>query len=140
MSLLGKSGLLVLCLGVLAGGCMEDAEDSCSSDEKFENKVCVPDTGGDGDGDQSGDGDAQGGDDAGTQGVDATGFGDVCAADGECTTNAPYCAKQPGQTSGYCTRQNCTVEDPGATCPTSWTCFDLNIFSPGAGTMCRKPM
>ena len=50
MSRFGKSGLLVLCLGALLGGCGEDSEDSCNSDEKLENNVCVSDTGGDGDG------------------------------------------------------------------------------------------
>lgn len=127
MSRLVKSGLLMLCLGALLGGCGDDEDP-----EK---------QGGDGDGDtQGGDGDTQEGDDAGTpMGVDPAGFGTVCTADAECTTNAPYCALQPSATSGYCTRQNCTVEDPAATCPATWTCLDLNMFSPGLGTMCRKP-
>ncbi|MFT3924651.1 MAG: hypothetical protein QM778_19075 [Myxococcales bacterium] len=138
MSRWGKLGSLVLCMGALLGGCLEDPEDSCSSNEKFENKVCVPDTGdGDGDGDDT---QADAGSDSGTQGgVDATGFGTVCTKDAECMPNAPYCAIMPGAPNGYCTKQGCTVDNPGAVCPTGWTCFDLSVFDPSLSTMCRKP-
>jgi hypothetical protein len=118
-----------------SSACLEDPDESCGAGQKFENKVCVPDDGSD---DETDAGSMPVGDDAATGGVDPKGFGDACMDDTGCMPNAPYCAKQPGSTTGYCTKQGCEVDNAAAVCPANWTCFDLATFG-ASGTLCWKP-
>ena len=66
----------------------------------------------------------------------ATGLGEPCSGDAECTGAADYCAIQPPATSGYCTFTGC---DPQAdTCPEGYVCFDLSRFDPKLPAFCMK--
>ena len=49
-----------------------------------------------------------------------------------------YCAKQPGQATGYCTKTGCTATD-ASLCPQGWTCFNVGQFAPGQPWICLKP-
>ncbi len=69
-----------------------------------------------------------------------TAFGTACS-DGtgstDCSCPAPYCAVQPGQTTGYCTHTGC--KETPAVCPSGWSCLDLSVFQPGLPSICTKP-
>jgi hypothetical protein len=72
-------------------------------------------------------------------GGDREGFGAPCkdgANHSDCPCAADYCAVQPGQTTGYCTKTGC-VEDPNI-CPSGYTCFDLSKFAPDLPAFCSK--
>jgi hypothetical protein len=70
------------------------------------------------------------------QGGDEQGFGAACAADGDCTCAANYCAMMPGQTMGYCSKKGCK-QDPRI-CPANYSCFDVSAFQAGAPSICIK--
>lgn len=73
-------------------------------------------------------------------GGDAAGFGATCtdgATSTDCPCEASYCAVQPGQTAGYCTRTGC--KEDASICPSGWSCLDLSVFLPGQPSICRKP-
>lgn len=72
-------------------------------------------------------------------GGDARGFGATCAdseAHSDCSCEADYCAKMPGQTQGICTITGCK-EDPSI-CPQGYRCFDLSAFMPDLPSICTK--
>ena len=51
-------------------------------------------------------------------------FGNTCAADSECTSaTTNFCLKQPGASTGYCSKANCTTE-----CPSSYKCCNCAVF------------
>lgn len=64
-------------------------------------------------------------------------FGDVCSASTDCPTPTDFCAKQPADPTGYCTRTGC-LADPGR-CPTGWSCVDLSVFAAGLPAICAQP-
>jgi hypothetical protein len=64
-------------------------------------------------------------------------FGDECSASSECRCEVEYCAIQPNQTSGICTRTGC-VEDPSV-CPDDWQCIDLSAFMADLPSICVPP-
>jgi hypothetical protein len=47
----------------------------------------------------------------------------ACTNDDGCNCAAPYCAVQPGQSTGFCTVY-CTLSPDD--CPSGWRCFDLS--------------
>ena len=49
-------------------------------------------------------------------------LGETCMADDDCNCAAPYCAKMPGQTMGFCT---VFCESEPDDCPDGYKCFDL---------------
>jgi hypothetical protein len=52
-------------------------------------------------------------------------FGAPCKTNAECSAPAPYCAIQPGATTGgICSAFGC-IEDPNL-CPSTWSCMDLS--------------
>lgn len=72
--------------------------------------------------------------------TDPDAFGKPCSdarTHRECSCPAPYCAIQPGQTTGYCTATGCL--ENAAACPSDWSCFDLAQFQPGAPSVCLAP-
>jgi hypothetical protein len=72
-------------------------------------------------------------------GGDAGGFGAPCK-DGvnhsDCPCAANYCAVMPGQSMGYCTSSGCN--EPGASCPDGFSCFDLSRFAPDQPAICTR--
>jgi hypothetical protein len=83
------------------------------------------------------------GPDAATSTMDCSGeesgteFGTPCEDDtdhSDCSCPAPYCAIQPGNDQGVCTRTGC-VEEPEI-CPNGFRCTDLSVFAPGLPSLC----
>ena len=64
-------------------------------------------------------------------------FGDECVESSECHCEVDYCALQPGQTSGICTRTGCLEDE--SICPEGWMCLDLSAFSPELPSICVPP-
>lgn len=66
------------------------------------------------------------------------GFGTVCTVAGEgapeCVCEADFCALQPGQAEGFCTRIGC-LGVPGI-CPSDYECMDLSLIAPEVGSIC----
>lgn len=131
---------------LIGGACACADQASCDSDQELTNGACIPiapDAGMGTDGAVDDAAVADGGDAAGEGGSDAmmcsdgVALGDPCS-DGtnhtDCGCEAPYCALQPGSTTGTCTRTGC-IEDPGV-CPSGWTCIDLSAFSPDLPSIC----
>jgi hypothetical protein len=48
------------------------------------------------------------------------GFGTTCTTNDDCADPAPYCAKSPMDTTGYCTVTGCMAD--ATLCPAGWTC------------------
>jgi hypothetical protein len=110
-------------------GC--EAEDPCDAGERHEQGVCVPDTAGSG---AAGKGAKA---EAGSAPKEAAGstassacdadadavLGNQCSADTDCNCAAPYCAKMPGQSMGFCTMY---CEPDPDDCPSGYSCFDLS--------------
>lgn len=69
-------------------------------------------------------------------GGDAQGFGAACSSNADCSCAASYCALQPGQSKGYCTKTGCSTDE--SLCPSGWSCFDLSRFAPGQPAICTR--
>lgn len=67
-------------------------------------------------------------------GAPAMSLGNDCTADGECKSDAPFCAKQPGAAKGYCTVKDCSTTDDK--CPSGYMCFNIGI--PSVPAFCLK--
>jgi hypothetical protein len=65
---------------------------------------------------------------------DAGGFGASCQGDADCSCEADYCAKMPGQSSGTCTVTGCKAQP--SVCPQGYGCFDLSQFASGLPSIC----
>ncbi|HET8938166.1 MAG TPA: hypothetical protein VFN67_32205 [Polyangiales bacterium] len=57
----------------------------------------------------------------------AMSLGMDCTGNGDCSSDAPFCALQPGATKGYCTVRDCSTADDK--CPSGYMCFNLGIAS-----------
>ena len=92
-------------------------DEPCSPGQKYQNTVCMALVDG-----GAGTGGAGGG--AGSGGIGGNGmvgmFGDACADTPDCAAPTDYCARDPNQTMGICTRQGCDVEP--TICPANWYC------------------
>lgn len=64
-------------------------------------------------------------------------LGSVCSSDADCGCDADYCAIQPGNADGNCTRTGC-LQDP-TICPADWGCLDISVFLPGGPNFCVPP-
>jgi hypothetical protein len=64
-----------------------------------------------------------------------TGFGATCTTDDHCADPAPYCAKSPMDTEGYCTVTGCSAD--AKLCPDGWTC-NTAYMTYGAPDFCAK--
>ena len=69
-------------------------------------------------------------------GGDEAGFGAACKSSADCTCAASYCALQPGQSTGYCSKTGCSPD--ARECPSGWSCFDLSRFVPGQPAFCAR--
>ena len=128
----------------LAFGCAKDTE--CPPGY-FGQAYCsplLPDAAPSGDGDGDGDvneedssveGDASAGPSCADEPAFEGGFNAPCTVDADCTCTADFCAVNPVEMTGVCTRQNC--QDDPSICPADWTCFDL-VFVPGLN-FCQAP-
>lgn len=142
----------------MALGC--EAEDSCDAGQERVQGLCVPeddepsagrggkdsgassdagaktkDSGSGKDGGKDGDGgkDAATSKPACSEERDAI-LGETCMSDDDCNCAAPYCAKMPGQTMGFCT---VFCESEPDDCPDGYNCFDLaKIGVPGYEPFC----
>lgn len=70
-------------------------------------------------------------------GAGANAFGASCSDASECPAPTDWCAVQPPDTTGFCTRQGC-LDDPSI-CPDEWSCMDLSVFSPTLPAICTPP-
>ena len=126
------SALTVLAAATLGSACNDDGQ-PCDPDQIVRDRLCVP-----GPKPEAGPPDVEIDDDAETldgEIPDAVNeppppmgmFGKLCTTAGDpspdCLAPAPYCAIQPGQSTGYCSVLGC-VENP-ALCPMGWSCFSL---------------
>lgn len=151
--------MLTLCALGFAPACNDDS--NCDPGQVERNAVCVDaDVGGAAGSaaggssqapEQGSAGQSVGGDSgaSGAGGVASTGgesstvstadlFGTGCTGDTDCTAPVDYCAKMPGEASGYCTQQGCKAD--ASICPTTWTCFDLATMGVANGpNFCMKP-
>jgi hypothetical protein len=128
-----RSTLLVLASVALAAGAC-DPTDPCDPGQAFSNGVCVslidaappaPDA-------------APASDDASPAADACTDdLGSTCTSDDDCGCVSRYCAIQPGDPDGYCTRTGC-LDDPSV-CPEGWGCLDLSMFFPGLPSICTMP-
>lgn len=136
----------ILTLALALAAC--DASSPCDEGMSYVQGACEPpgtDAGGAADAgsdaapdalvsdDDSGTADA-GGNDAGCPVDDA--LGESCQVDGDCACGAPYCAKMPGQSAGYCTVRDCNLMPDN--CPDGYQCFDLSVFSAALPKACLE--
>jgi hypothetical protein len=64
--------------------------------------------------------------DAGSDsGASEASLGKDCLDDGDCASDAPFCARMPGTPKGYCTIKDCSTADDK--CPAGYKCFNLGI-------------
>lgn len=121
--------LVIGCCGGCLAGCLGDR---CGDDQLLRGNTCISaaDAAPRADGDRgvaSGDGDA--GEALGTECRRA-------GADSDCPGGASFCVILPGNTVGYCTYRDCTV-DPND-CPDGYICLDLDKFEPGQPHACIR--
>ena len=129
------SALAVIVALPLASACNSDGE-PCDPNQIMKDRLCVPapvEAGPAPDVEETVDGEIV---DAVAEVPTVMGmFGKTCMMAGdsaECAAPAPYCAVQPGATTGYCSVHGC-AEDP--TLSTSgWSCFRIAGIS-----VCTKP-
>jgi hypothetical protein len=67
--------------------------------------------------------------------IPSSAYGDLCTVNEDCKGSINYCINDLANPP-YCTKK-C---DPAAPmCPDKWSCFNAEIFIPGAGQICAKP-
>src|SRR5262245_58615791 len=103
-------------------GC--DADDPCSSDQEYKQGACLPkekDAGDKPEPDSGSEPVADGGGGGGGECKEDQGaiLGKDCMDDSGCNCAAPYCAKQPGQATGFCTVYCTPMPDD---CPANYRC------------------
>ncbi len=130
----------------LAFGCAKDTECPAGYVGEAYCTPLPPDAAMSGVGDGDGDGDASD-DDSGVE-SDASaapvcadepefedGFNAPCEVDADCNCTADFCAFNPVEMTGVCTRKDC--QDDPSICPADWECFEL-VFVPGLN-FCQAP-
>ena len=115
--------LAVLALaGLTYAGCL--LGDRCGPDQVLQDGICVP---------VHTDGGSQ--TDGGLQyDADLTGLGETCSAHEDCPGSADFCAVYPGDDTGYCTLQDCDLEEND--CPDGYFCMDVSQYMPEYNTIC----
>ena len=136
------SACAVLAAAMFGSACNDDGQ-PCDPDQIIVNHLCLP-----GPKPEAGPPDVQVSDDVETPDGEVEDvvnelpppppgmFGKTCTTAGEpspdCSPPAPFCAIQPGQSSGYCSATGC-VANP-ALCPPGWGCLQV----PGVN-FCTRP-
>jgi hypothetical protein len=132
MSFRSFVALALLGTASLVSACNDDGK-PCDPDQMLKNRTCfdIPveagsmDVGGGGTDEDAETPDGEIADIATTdEGGGGSVFGRNCVMSGndpECVAPAPYCAVQPGATTGYCTTLGCKADM--SLCPPGWTCF-----------------
>jgi hypothetical protein len=115
--------VFALALGCVASGCI--LGERCGPDEDFQDGLCVrvESDGGRADGTTH-------------QDSDQTGLGQECTGGASCPVLAPVCVILPGQQTGYCTLEECSLEPDD--CPHGYYCMDISAYKPEYTTICLK--
>jgi hypothetical protein len=116
----------LLALGAPLVGCTVN---HCDPGQRYWDGFCLkPDAGA---------ADASWPEDDGGAAADCPSPGGACTDSADCDCEAGWCAIEPGETTGYCTRTGC-LETPDV-CPDGWGCMDLSRFSPALPAICTRP-
>ena len=61
-------------------------------------------------------------------------LGATCKGEEDCSDNATFCVVMPGDETGYCTIEKCTVTPNN--CPSGYLCMDISLYVPGIPNLC----